>query len=167
MLIANISCERSILMIITTMQRPSNVLIAKRTCSQTRACNPYNLCGDQALLSCMLYKCKTFQEFWYDTGEKYTIRFLLKSKDIIASIFRREDTSILGHTGCSSIWGLLFQLKFLNQVEEFARNSAWTGLRNLPGIPEPGRIWQQFSSQLAFLANLCLISFSKNNFWLN
>ena len=31
--------------------------------------------------------------------------------------------SILDHTGCTPIWGLLFQLKFLNQVEEFVRNS--------------------------------------------
>ena len=63
-------------------------------------------------------------------------------------------------------WGLLFQLKFLNRVEKLIRNS-WTKLRNLSGIPEPSRIWQQFSSQQAFLASLCLISFSKNNFWLN
>ena len=48
-----------------------------------------------------------------------------------------------------------FQLKFLNRIEEFVRNS------------EPGRIWQKFSFQMAFLANLCLISFFKGNFWLS
>ena len=37
----------------------------------------------------------------------------------------------------------------------------------MSGIPEPGRISQQFSSQLAFLENVSLISFSKNDFWLN
>ena len=72
----------------------------------------------------------------------------------------------IGRYRMRPVWGLLFELKILDQVEELVRNF-WTGLTNLSGIPEPGRIWQQFSSQLSFLTNLSLISFSKNNFWLN
>ena len=65
----------------------------------------------------------------------------------------------IGPYGMCPDLGLLFQLKFLTWVEKIVRTSR-TGLRNLSGIPEPGRISQQFSFTVAFLANVC-------NFWLN
>ena len=45
-MIANISCERSMPMIFTTIWRPSHSWKALKTCSQAYACDPYDLYGD-------------------------------------------------------------------------------------------------------------------------